>query len=124
MPIWREKPESRAPPVSFSPGAYSNTQLVKGDAVRSLSATASSAAVSVHIVSPSTFTVSVAVRLELTAEETVIVAVPAFLAVKTPLALTEAMQSDEPGVSERALAAMLTMQRIDVAAIERAVAGE
>ena len=34
------------------------------------------------------------------------------------------MQSDEPGVSERALAAMLTMQRMDVAAIERAVAGE
>lgn len=42
----------------------------------------------------------------------------------TPRALTEAMESDEPGVSERAFAAMLTMQKIDVAAIERAVAGD
>lgn len=41
----------------------------------------------------------------------------------TPRALTEAMASDEPGVRERVFAAMLTMQKIDVAAIERAVAG-
>ena len=42
----------------------------------------------------------------------------------TPRALTEAMESDEPGVPERASAAMMTMQKIDVAAIERAVAGD
>lgn len=42
----------------------------------------------------------------------------------TPRALTEAMASDEPGVPERAFAAMLTMQKIDVAAIRRAVAGD
>lgn len=42
----------------------------------------------------------------------------------TPRALTEAMGSNEPGVSERAFAAMLTMQKIDVAAIKRAVAGD
>ena len=42
----------------------------------------------------------------------------------TPRALTEAMASGEPGVPERAFAAMMTMQRIDVATIERAVAGE
>ncbi len=41
----------------------------------------------------------------------------------TPRALTEAMSSAEPGVAERAFAAMLTMNRIDVSAIERAVAG-
>ena len=41
----------------------------------------------------------------------------------TPRALTEAMGSDQPGVPERAFAAMLTMKKIDVGAIERAVAG-
>ncbi len=41
----------------------------------------------------------------------------------TPRVLTDAMASDEPGVAERAFAAMLTMGKIDVAAIERAVAG-
>lgn len=41
----------------------------------------------------------------------------------TPRALIDAMASDEPGVAERAFAAMLTMGKIDVAAIERAVAG-
>lgn len=41
----------------------------------------------------------------------------------TPRVLTDALGSGEPGVSERAFAAMLTMQKIDVAAIERAVAG-
>ncbi len=41
----------------------------------------------------------------------------------TPRVLIEAMASDEPSVSGRAFAAMLTMQRIDVGAIERAVAG-
>lgn len=39
----------------------------------------------------------------------------------TPRVLTEAMESEEPGVSERAFAAMMTMRRIDVEAIERAV---
>ena len=39
----------------------------------------------------------------------------------TPRVLTEAMKSEEPGVSERAFAAMMTMRRIDVEAIERAV---
>ena len=41
----------------------------------------------------------------------------------TPRALTEAMSSAEPGVAERAFAAMMTMNRIDIAAIEKAVAG-
>lgn len=41
----------------------------------------------------------------------------------TPRALTEALTSDEPGVAERAFAAMLTMRKIDVAAIGRAVEG-
>lgn len=42
----------------------------------------------------------------------------------TPRALTQAMASPDPGVRERAFAAMMTMQRIDVATIERAVAGD
>lgn len=42
----------------------------------------------------------------------------------TPKVLIEALDSDVPGVSERVFAAMLTMQKIDVAAIERAVAGD
>ncbi len=42
----------------------------------------------------------------------------------TPRVLTEALASDEPGVSARAFAAMLTMQKIDVAAITRAMAGD
>lgn len=41
----------------------------------------------------------------------------------TPRALTEAMSSAEPGVAERAFAAMMTMNRIDIAAIEKAIAG-
>ncbi|WP_206662304.1 VOC family protein [Propioniciclava sinopodophylli] len=41
----------------------------------------------------------------------------------TPRVLSEAMMSDEPGVAERALAAMMPMQKIDVATIERAIAG-
>ena len=41
----------------------------------------------------------------------------------TPRVLTAALESDEPGVAERAFAAMLTMQRIDVAAVEKAAAG-
>ena len=41
----------------------------------------------------------------------------------TPKVLTEAMASPDPGVNERAFAAMMTMQKIDVATIERAVAG-
>lgn len=42
----------------------------------------------------------------------------------TPRVLTQAMASPDPGVRERAFTAMMTMQRIDVAAIEWAVAGE
>lgn len=41
----------------------------------------------------------------------------------TPRVLTEALASDDEGVRQRAFAAMMTMQRIDVAAIEQAVAG-
>lgn len=41
----------------------------------------------------------------------------------TPRVLSEAMMSDEPGVAERAFAAMMPMQKIDVATIERAIAG-
>lgn len=41
----------------------------------------------------------------------------------TPRVLTRAMASDDGGVRGRAFAAMMTMQRIDVAEIERAVAG-
>lgn len=41
----------------------------------------------------------------------------------TPQVLTDAMASNDPGVPERAFTAMLTMQRIDVAEIERAIAG-
>lgn len=41
----------------------------------------------------------------------------------TPRILTEALASDEEGVRQRAFAAMMMMQRIDVAAIEQAVAG-
>lgn len=42
----------------------------------------------------------------------------------TPRALSEAMRSDRPGVSQRAFTAMLTMKKIDIAAIDRAVAGD
>ena len=42
----------------------------------------------------------------------------------TPRALSEAMTSPDPGVRERAFDAMLTMQKIDVAVIARAVAGD
>ncbi|MDN5572040.1 MAG: VOC family protein [Propionibacteriaceae bacterium] len=42
----------------------------------------------------------------------------------TPRVLTEAMASDEPEVAARAFAAMMTMQKIDVAALERAIAGD
>ena len=41
----------------------------------------------------------------------------------TPRPLTEAMTTTDPAVRERAFAAMLTMQKIDVAEIERAAAG-
>lgn len=41
----------------------------------------------------------------------------------TPRVLTEAAASDDPGVAERAFTAMLTMNKIDVARIEQAVAG-
>ncbi|MDO5498560.1 MAG: VOC family protein [Propionibacteriaceae bacterium] len=42
----------------------------------------------------------------------------------TPRVLSEAIGSSDPEVAARAFAAMQTMQRIDVAAIERAVAGD
>lgn len=42
----------------------------------------------------------------------------------TPRALTEAMSSDDPEVSRRAFNAMMKMQKIDIAEIERAVAGD
>ena len=40
-----------------------------------------------------------------------------------PRALTAAMTSPDPGVAARAMAAMMTMRKIDIAAIEAAVAG-
>mgnify|MGYP001222916825 CR=1 FL=1 len=42
----------------------------------------------------------------------------------TPRVLTDAMKSLNAGVRERPLAAMMTMQKIDVAAIEAAVRGD
>jgi len=42
----------------------------------------------------------------------------------TPRALMEAMGSPEPGVAQRAFAAMMTMKKIDIAAIEAAVRGD
>ena len=42
----------------------------------------------------------------------------------TPRVLTDAMKSLDAGVRERAFAAMMTMQKIDVAAIEAAVRGD
>ena len=41
----------------------------------------------------------------------------------TPRALTEAVTSEDPGVARRAFEAMMTMRKIDVAAIEAAVRG-
>ena len=41
----------------------------------------------------------------------------------TPRALTDAMASPDAGVRQRAFAAMMTMQKIDVAKIEAAVRG-
>ena len=41
----------------------------------------------------------------------------------TPRVLTDAMASADPGVRERAFAAMMTMRKIDVARIEAAVKG-
>lgn len=41
----------------------------------------------------------------------------------TPRALTDALASGDPEVSQRAFAVMMTMRKIDVAEIERAVAG-
>ena len=40
----------------------------------------------------------------------------------TPRVLSEAMNSTDPGVSERAFTAMMTMQKIDVATIEQVIA--
>lgn len=42
----------------------------------------------------------------------------------TPRALMEAMGSSEPGVAQRAFAAMMTMKKIDIAAIEAAARGD
>jgi len=42
----------------------------------------------------------------------------------TPRALTEAMIHPDPAAAKRAMEAMMTMQKIDIAAIERALAGE
>lgn len=42
----------------------------------------------------------------------------------TPRVLTDAMKNPDAGVRERAFAAMMTMQKIDVAAIEAAVRGD
>ncbi len=36
----------------------------------------------------------------------------------------EALSSPEPGVAQRAFAAMMTMKKIDIAAIEAAVRGD
>lgn len=41
----------------------------------------------------------------------------------TPRVLSEAMQSGDGAASQRAFESMMTMQKIDVAAIERAIAG-
>lgn len=41
----------------------------------------------------------------------------------TPRVLTEAVTSEDPGVARRAFEAMMTMSKIDVAAIEAAVRG-
>lgn len=41
----------------------------------------------------------------------------------TPMVLSEAVTSPDPGVAQRAFAAMMTMKKIDVAAIEKAVKG-
>jgi predicted 3-demethylubiquinone-9 3-methyltransferase (glyoxalase superfamily) len=41
----------------------------------------------------------------------------------TPIALTDAMSDKNPAASKRAFAAMMTMKKIDIAAIERARAG-
>lgn len=40
-----------------------------------------------------------------------------------PRQLTEAMNSADPAVAQRAMAAVMTMTKIDIAAIDRAVAG-
>ncbi|MGY4397467.1 putative 3-demethylubiquinone-9 3-methyltransferase (glyoxalase superfamily) [Sphingomonas sp. UYAg733] len=42
----------------------------------------------------------------------------------TPRALTNAMTNPDPAAAKRAMDAMMTMKKIDIAAIERAVAGE
>ena len=42
----------------------------------------------------------------------------------TPRALTEAMIHPDPAAAKRAMEAMMMMQKIDIAAIERALAGE
>lgn len=42
----------------------------------------------------------------------------------TPRALTEALGDQEPGAAQRAFAAMMTMKKIDVAAIEAARRGD
>ncbi|QHB72738.1 VOC family protein [Stenotrophomonas sp. 364] len=41
----------------------------------------------------------------------------------TPRVLTEAVTSEDPGVARRAFEAMMTMRKIDVAAIEAAIRG-
>ncbi len=41
----------------------------------------------------------------------------------TPRVLTDAVTSKDPGVARRAFEAMMTMRKIDVAAIEAAVKG-
>ena len=42
----------------------------------------------------------------------------------TPRVLMQAMSNPDPAVAKRAFAAMMTMRKIDIAAIEAAVAGE